>query len=70
MIKVNKEIQNNMIITTMENLVPEDNLLRKIDKYIDFTFIEKEVKDLYSSDNRIIFQNSVFGFETPIKFEA
>lgn len=51
MIKVNKEIQNNMIITTMENLVPEDNLLRKIDKYIDFTFIEKEVKDLYSSDN-------------------
>ena len=51
MIKVKKEIQNKMIITTMEELVPEDNLYRKIDKYIDFTFIEEEVKDLYSLDN-------------------
>ena len=51
MIKVNKEIQNEIIMMTMEQIVPEDNLFRKVDKYIDFTFIESEVKDLYSLDN-------------------
>ncbi len=51
MLKVNKEIQNKLIIATMEELVPDDNIFRKIDKYIDFTFIEEEVKDLYSIDN-------------------
>lgn len=35
----------------MEDLVPEDSLLRKIDKYIDFTFINEEVKDLYCENN-------------------
>ncbi len=35
----------------MEQLVPEDHLLRKIDKYIDFTFINDLVKDLYCEDN-------------------
>ena len=38
-------------MTTMEELVPEDSLFRKIDKYIDFTFIYEEVKDLYCEDN-------------------
>ena len=38
-------------MTTMEELVPKDSLFRKVDKYIDFTFIYDEVKDLYSENN-------------------
>ena len=36
---------------TMEEMVPKDSLFRKIDKYIDFTFIYEKVKDLYCEDN-------------------
>ena len=32
---------------TLEDLVPQDSLFRKIDKYIDFSFIYDEVKDLF-----------------------
>lgn len=38
-------------MTTMEELVPKDSLFRKVDKYIDFTFIYNEVKDLYCENN-------------------
>ena len=51
MISINKNIQSEILMTTMEELVPEDSLFRKIDKYIDFTFIYDEVKDLYCKDN-------------------
>ena len=51
MITINKNIQSEILMTTMEELVPEDSLFRKIDKYIDFTFIYEEVKDLYCEDN-------------------
>jgi transposase len=34
---------------TLENLVPKNHLVRKIDEYKSFTFIYDEVKDLYSS---------------------
>ena len=51
MLKINKNIQSEILITTMEEIVPEDSLFRKVDKYIDFTFIYDEVKDLYSEDN-------------------
>ena len=30
----------------LEQLVPKDHLLRKIDKYIDFSFIRELTKDL------------------------
>lgn len=36
---------------TIEQLVPEDHLLRQIDRYIDFTFITDITKDLYCHDN-------------------
>ena len=39
MISINRNIQSEILMTAMEEIVPEDNLLRKIDKYIDFTFI-------------------------------
>ena len=44
-------IQNQFILQTMEDLVPEESLFRKIDKYIDFSFIYDEVKDLYCINN-------------------
>ena len=46
-----ENIQSEMILYTMDELVPEESLYRKIDKYIDFTFIYDEVKDLYCSTN-------------------
>ena len=46
-----ENIQSEIILYTLEDLVPEDSLFRKIDKYIDFTFIYEKVKDLYCEDN-------------------
>jgi transposase len=51
MITINKNIQSEILMTTMEELVPKDSLFRKIDKYIDFTFIYDEIKDLYCENN-------------------
>ena len=51
MITINKNIQSEILMTTMEELVPEDSLFRKIDKYIDFTFIYEKVKNLYCENN-------------------
>ena len=51
MITINKNIQSEILMTTMEEIVPKDSLFRKIDKYIDFTFIYDEVKDLYCENN-------------------
>jgi transposase len=51
MLSKKEYIQNELIMYTMEDLVPEDSLYRKIDKHIDFKFIYDEVKDLYSEDN-------------------
>ena len=51
MMTINKNIQSEILITTMEELVPEDSLFRKIDKYVDFTFIYDEVKDYYCLNN-------------------
>ena len=51
MITINKDIQSEILMTTMEEIVPQDSLFRKIDKYIDFTFIYDEVKDLYCENN-------------------
>lgn len=51
MLNKKENIQNELILYTMEQLVPEDSLYRKIDKYIDFSFIYDQVKDLYCADN-------------------
>ena len=51
MITINKEIQSEIVFMPMEDMVPKDSIFRKIDKYIDFTFIYDEVKHLYSKDN-------------------
>lgn len=51
MINEKKSVQNQMEIVILENLVPQDHLLRSIDKYIDFSFIREATKDLYCLDN-------------------
>ena len=51
MLKKIENIQSEMILYTMDQLVPEESLFRKIDKYIDFTFIYEKVQDLYCLDN-------------------
>lgn len=51
MISINKNIQSEILMTTMEEIVPKDSLFRKVDKYIDFTFIYDAVKDLYCENN-------------------
>ena len=51
MISINKNIQSEILMTTMEEIVPEGSLFRKIDKYIDFTFIYDKVKELYCENN-------------------
>jgi len=38
-------------IVTLDQLVPTDHLLRKIDAVIDFSFIHDRVADLYCADN-------------------
>ena len=51
MISINRNIQSEILMTTMEEIVPQDSLFRKVAKYIDFTFIYDEVKDLYCDNN-------------------
>ena len=43
--------QNEYEIVLLEELVPQDHLLRKIDAAVDFSFVHDLCKDLYSPDN-------------------
>ena len=43
--------QHELEMVTLEQLVPKDHLVRKVDKYIDFEFIRDEVAHLYCKDN-------------------
>lgn len=51
MLRSNRDKQQNYELVSIEDLVPADHMLRKIDKYIDFTFIDEKVRHLYSQDN-------------------
>jgi len=57
-------------------MVPQDHILRKINKYIDFSFIDNLVKDLYCADNgrpavdpKIIFKMLFLGYLFGIRSE-
>lgn len=43
--------RNQIRMVCIEDLVPQDHMLRKIENAIDFEFIYDEVKELYSQDN-------------------
>ena len=65
-------------VVMLEDLVPEDHLLRKIDRAVDFSFIHDLCKDLYSPDNgrpaiepellfRMLFLGYLYGIKSEVK---
>jgi len=63
-----------MILSTLNELVPEEHLVRILDNCMDFTFIEELVGDLYSIGGRpsippvvlfkLLFINKIFGINS------
>lgn len=51
MLRSNRDKQQNYEFVSIEDLVPQDHLLRKIDKHIDFSFIDEKVRPLYCENN-------------------
>ena len=51
MLKKTYEKQSELEFVSIEELVPGDHLLRKVDRVIDFEFIREKVRDLYCADN-------------------
>lgn len=51
MLRSNRDKQQAYEFVSIEELVPQDHLLRKVDKYIEFSFIDKKVRPLYCADN-------------------
>lgn len=51
MLKPPSPIQHELEIVTLEELVPQDHLLRLIDQYIRFDFIREKTSHLYCADN-------------------
>ena len=43
--------QRKMEYVLIDDLMPQDHLLRKIDKYIDFSFINEICRPYYCKDN-------------------
>lgn len=51
MLRSNKDKQVMYEMVNIEELVPQDHLLRDIDKYIDFSFILEKVRPYYCENN-------------------
>ena len=51
MLNSRPKTQSSLEFVCIDELVPSDHLLRKIDKQIDFSFIHDLVKDLYCQNN-------------------
>lgn len=51
MLNTGTKKQQKMELVMIENLVPEDHLLRRIDKYIDFSFINELCRPYYCENN-------------------
>ncbi len=51
MLKSPPPLQHELEMVTLEELVPKDHLLRKIDAAVDFEFIREKVAQLYCADN-------------------
>lgn len=46
-----KESREQVSIISLDDLIPEDHLVRKLDKVLDFKFVYDELKDSYCLDN-------------------
>lgn len=74
MSKTNSNINEIMVISPLEALVPKDHLVRKLDKYVDWSFIYDIVAPLYSNKGRgwtdpvvlfkMMFINKIFGINS------
>lgn len=51
MLRDRPPVQSTLEFVCIDELVPQDHLLRKVDKHIDFSFIHDLIKDLYCADN-------------------
>ncbi|WP_318628094.1 IS1182 family transposase [Paenibacillus polymyxa] len=51
MLRFHRDKQQSFELVSLEELVPQDHLLCKVDKYIDFSFIHEKVSPLYCADN-------------------
>ena len=51
MLRQQREKQQRMNLVIMEQLVPEDHFLRKVDRVVDFSFIYDICAPLYCADN-------------------
>lgn len=51
MLKERPQTQSTLEFVCIDELVPHDHLLRKIDRVIDFSFLHDLVKDFYCADN-------------------
>lgn len=51
MLRSNREKQQSYELVSIVDPVPQDYLLRKIEQYIDFSFIEDKLRSLYCADN-------------------
>lgn len=74
--KKNRALQNQIHFISLEDLVPQEHILRTIDKAIDFNFIYKEVDTMYASSEvgrlgidpvslfKIVFIHYLFGIRS------
>ena len=51
MFKPKESSQSEYEFVSIDELVPDDHLLRLIDKYINFSFLLEKVRPYYSDDN-------------------
>lgn len=51
MLHSNPNVQNSYEFVCLEDLVPQNHLLRKVQKHIDFSFILEKVRPYYCVDN-------------------
>ena len=76
MLRQQREKQQEMSLVIMEQMVPEDHLLRKVDRAVDFSFIHDLCAPLYCADNgrpaidpEILFRMLLVGYLYGIKSE-
>ena len=77
MLKERREKQGKMDLVILEQMIPEDHLLRKIDRAVNFGFIHELCAPLYCADNgrpaidpEILFRMLFIGYLYGIKSEA
>ena len=51
MVKHEREAEHSMEFVCIDNLVPEDHILRQVEKYIDFSFVRDRMEPLYCLNN-------------------